>query len=125
MLLNKLKDFLMHRLKSYKHARNGMRIMIFTQINARIELIAALLVIVLGLIVSLSLIEWAVIAIAIGTVLISEIFNTAMEFLLDRISPQYSQLVKNIKDIAAAGVLLSVILAIVLGLLVFLPHFVA
>ncbi len=111
------------RYKSYLFAVNGLKVFFTTQTNAKIEFFAALFATFLGFYFNLSVHEWAFIVIAIGLVFIAEIFNTSIEFLTDIVSPQYSKAAGKIKDIAAAGVLFAVIIALVLGALVFIPKF--
>ena len=66
--------------------------------------------------------QWAVLAIAILTVFIAEIFNSAIENLADVVSPEYNDAIKRVKDYCAAAVLLASILAVIAGLLIFLPE---
>jgi diacylglycerol kinase len=57
----------------------------------------------------------------IGIVLVTEIFNTAAEVLVDLVSPDYHPLAKQVKDLAAGAVLLSAMMAVVVGLLILTP----
>ena len=69
--------------------------------------------------------EWCAIVIAMMAVWTSEALNTALEFLCDVASPEFHPLVEKAKDVAAAGVLISAMGAVVIGLLVFGPHLLA
>ena len=60
-------------------------------------------------------------ALAIGLVITSEIINSAIENISDFISPEKHDLIKKIKDLSAAGVLISAITAFVIGLIIFIP----
>ena len=108
------------RLKSIRHAMDGLVILFKTQANACIHLVAAIVVIAYGLYVKLNPNQWALITIAIGTVLLAEAFNTAMEFLTDMVSPGYHEQAKKVKDMAAAAVLLASLMALGIGAFVFL-----
>ena len=64
------------------------------------------------------------IIIAIALVIITEMLNTAIEFLTDLVSPNFHPLAKKTKDVAAGAVLVAAIIAVILGLMVFLPKFI-
>ncbi|MEN8209561.1 MAG: diacylglycerol kinase family protein [Candidatus Fermentibacteria bacterium] len=111
------------RLRSFKHAFRGIGTLLVTQMNARIHLIALLLVLAAGLHVKLSHGEWALVALAVGLVLSAEAMNSALEFLADHTAPEWHDSVQKAKDLAAGSVLLAAAAALAVGLLVFLPHF--
>ena len=110
------------RLQSFRHAFRGIRFAISGEHNIRIHLVAAVLVITAGFFLKLSSHDWIAILFAIGLVLISELFNSAIESIADFISPGHHQDIGKIKDIAAGAVLIAAITAVVIGILVFLPH---
>jgi len=66
--------------------------------------------------------EWVVILILSGIVFISEAFNTAIEIDMDLTSPNFHPYAKDTKDVAAGAVLLSAILAVIVGLIIFVPY---
>lgn len=110
------------RLQSFRHAFAGIRNILVYEHNFRIHLVAAVLAIILGIVLHISLWKWAVLSIVIFLVLIAEIFNSAMEKLADEVSPDYNEKIKKVKDYCAAAVLLVSILAIIVGLIIFLPE---
>ena len=79
------------------------------------------MVIFFGFYFNVSSIEWMALIFAIGFVIVSEAFNTAIEIDIDLTSPSYHPFAKDTKDVAAAAVLLSVFTAAIVGLIVFLP----
>tara|TARA_R100000750_G_scaffold62784_1_gene58045 strand:- start:58799 stop:59047 length:249 start_codon:yes stop_codon:yes gene_type:complete len=79
------------------------------------------MVIAAGLYFKLSTTEWLAIIIVIGLVLLTELLNTAIENIADFISPERHEKIKMTKDIAAAAVLISAIVALVVGMLIFVP----
>jgi len=95
--------------------------MIKEEHNFRIHLIAALCVLIAGFVFHLSELEWIAIVFAIGFVMAFEIINTSVETIADFISPEKHEKIKIIKDLAAAGVLISAISALIIGLIIFLP----
>jgi diacylglycerol kinase (ATP) len=108
-------------LKSFRFAFDGLFYVIKTQNNARIHLVATLLVIILSLSLDLSVLQWCAIIFSISIVWIAECFNTALEKLFDLVESKPNPLVKAGKDSGAAAVLVSAVLSISIGLFVLLP----
>lgn len=86
-------------------------------------MVVAIFVVAMGLWLGLSRVEWALIVIVIGLVWTAEIANTSLEALVDLISPDFHHLAKAIKDTLAAYVLMTAIIAIIIGILILLPAF--
>jgi diacylglycerol kinase (ATP) len=107
--------------RSFKFAICGLRDMFASQHNARIHLAAAFLVIIVGLLLDISKTEWLLVFFAMGLVLCAETFNTAVECLVDLVSPEKNKKAKRIKDTAAGAVLIAAITAAAIGLFIFLP----
>jgi diacylglycerol kinase (ATP) len=110
------------RVNSFRYAFEGIASMIRNEHNSRIHLFTAVLVIILGLIVHLSIIEWVAVTIVIGLVFITELINSALELLADLVDPETNPKIKRMKDYAAASVLISALIAIVAGGLIFVPR---
>lgn len=110
------------RLQSFRYAFAGIRNLLVYEHNSRIHLGVAILAVILGIILHISLWQWAVLAIAVFCVFIAEIFNSAIENLADVVSPEYDDAIKKVKDYCAAAVLLASILAVIVGFLIFLPE---
>jgi len=108
-------------LKSFGYSFSGLAYAFKAEWNFRFHLIALLLVTLAGWCFELSLNEWLWITAAAGMVLTAELFNTAIEVLVDLISPEIHPKAKIIKDVASAAVLLSAITAFIIGLIIFLP----
>ena len=119
--MNKEKFSIKKRIKSFKYAFNGLRILIREEHNARIHLFAMICVLVLGGLLKISIYEWTAVLFAIGIVISSEIFNSAIENIADFISKERREEIKRIKDLAAAGVLVCALTALLIGLIVFVP----
>jgi diacylglycerol kinase len=103
-------------------AFSGLWYALRTQRNARVHIAIAILAILLGIVLRISAIEFALVFVAITGVFIAEMFNTVFELCIDLASPNYHPLAKIAKDVAAGAVLLSAILSVVIGLFVFGPH---
>ena len=110
------------RLRSLRHAARGVALLARTQHNARIHLAATLLVLVLGWWLRISPADWRWLVVAITLVWAAEAMNTAFEYLCDVVSPEFSPIVRNAKDIGAGAALICSAGAAVLGVLVFLPY---
>ncbi len=113
------------RIQSFKHAFSGWWYVLRTQRNAWIHLLATLTVLVVGLILRIRTVEWAVLAVAIGLVWTAEFVNTALEAVVDLASPELHPLARVGKDVGAAAVLISALLAVIVGLLILGPPLLA
>ena len=112
-------NYLKLRLRSIKIALGGIWQVISTQQNARIHLAATVVVLIASILVGLSRIEWMILLQVIGFVWAAEIFNTAIEDLVDLFSPENDPTAKRIKDISAGAVLVSALVSLLVGLLLF------
>ncbi len=108
-------------LRGFIYAFRGIKQLLITQQNIRIHLLAAIVAVIMGFCFRISATEWMVIVILIGAVFAAEAFNTAIEFLVDKISPERDPMAGRIKDIAAAAVLIMAIAALIAGLIIFIP----
>jgi diacylglycerol kinase len=110
-------------IKSVTYALEGLFSALKTERNLRIHIVAMFIAMALGFYLNLSTTKWCIIILVTGFVLVAELFNTAMERLGDEAANgMQKKLIKKAKDIAAAGVLLSSIIAFIIGiLLLFIP----
>lgn len=113
------------RIKSFRYAIKGIVALFRSEANAWIHLVAALAVVAGGLWFDFSAIEWCLVAFAIGMVLAAEVFNTSIEALCNYLCKERDPMIGRIKDLAAAGVLISAIAAATIGVILFLPRIVA
>ena len=112
-------------MRSFGFAGQGIGYAIRTQANVRIHLTITALVIGAGLWLQLNPIEWAILIVMISVVLSAELFNTALEATLDRVSVEEHPLAKIGKDVAAGAVFVCAIGAVIVGLLIFGPRLLA
>jgi diacylglycerol kinase len=108
-------------IKRFGFAWNGLKIVASGQQNFRIHILAAMAAMGAGFILRLTSTEWCLIIVAIFLVMAMESMNTAVEKMVDFISPGYHEQAGQVKDIAAAAVLLAAIGAAVTGMIIFLP----
>ncbi len=105
--------------KSFLFAIQGFRTAVATERNIKVMLAVGACAVVAGLALQLDLISWAIVLLCCGVVIMAELLNTAVETVVDLVSPEFHPLAGRAKDIAAAAVwVLSVIVAVV-GVLVF------
>jgi diacylglycerol kinase len=109
-------------ISGFRYAFSGLWYALRTQRNVRVHVCIAILAILMGIVLHISAVEFAMIFVAITGVFIAEMFNTVFELSIDLASPEYHSLAKIAKDVAAGAVLLSAMLAVVIGLFVFVPH---
>jgi diacylglycerol kinase (ATP) len=107
-------------LRSFRYAFRGIGFLT-EENNMKFHLLAAVIILSAGFYVHLSATEWAVVIMQIGLVFAAEAFNTAIEKLCDFVSPDYAVLIGKVKDLAAAGVLIVSVIAVIVGIIIFLP----
>jgi diacylglycerol kinase (ATP) len=109
-------------IKSFRDALKGIGYVIRFERNARIHLVAALAVLVLGLATRVSDFELAAIFFAVIIVFLAELFNSAFEKTLDIIETRHHPQIAIVKDMAAGGVLIAAAAAVIIGVVIFLPR---
>lgn len=109
-------------MKSFKHAAHGIMVVFRAEQNFRIQLIAAVLVLVAALWFQVRYEEWIILIFLIGAVLVLELVNSILERIVDTFKPRIHPVVKDIKDIMAAAVLIASFIALLVGVTIFYPH---
>lgn len=107
---------------SFKAALSGAVYTVRTQPNARIELVAAMVVILLGWWLDISKMEWAILGLTVSLILALEAVNTAVESIVDLVSPEYHPLAKHAKDAAAGAQVFAVAGSLWVALFILVPH---
>lgn len=115
------KNSIKYQLKSFRWALNGLIVFFKTEVKAKIHSLIVVLVIVAGGYFKISISDWCFLCLTIGLVFISEIFNTILEKTADTIPDNYDKSRGTIKDMGAGAVLFSSIIAVIVGLFIFLP----
>ncbi len=110
------------RLKSFSCAFSGIYILISSQHNVWIHLFVSVMVIAAAFLFQVTVIEWIMLIFAIVIVLVAEAMNTSVELLCNFVSPDYQELIRKTKDVAAGAVLIAAVGAASIGLLIFLPY---
>jgi diacylglycerol kinase len=107
--------------KSFIYAFNGLKIAL-SERNMRVHIVCALTAIILGFVFHISMMEWIIVLICIGLVIALEMINTAIEYLVNLVSPEFNEKAGKIKDIAAGAVLVISFFVLIVGFLIFWKH---
>ena len=110
------------RIKSFGYAFKGIASLIRKEHNAWIHCTAIVLVTLAGFHFGITPTEWCIVVLCFGLVLAAEGFNTAIERLVDLVSPDFHPIAGDVKDVAAGAVLICVIVSAIVGLIVFIPY---
>ena len=108
-------------INSFKYAFKGIGSSLKSERNMKIHFTMMVLVIIASIFLNISIWEWITCIILFGLVISLEMVNTAIEIVVDMVSPEYNLKAGHVKDIAAGAVLVNAIVAFIVGLLIFLP----
>jgi len=108
-------------LTSFQHAFEGLLTLWKEEPNARIHSLAVIIVILAGIFFEVNKWEWLMLTLMMGLVITAELFNTAIERIMDHVTPEKHPKVKVIKDLSAAAVLVLALTALVVGGIIFFP----
>ena len=118
-----MKYDLKKQLRSFGYAWKGIQSCVGKEQNLSFHLIAAMAVIIAGIVLGITRTEWIMVVMCIGTFIAAELFNTAIEKLVDLVSPERHPVAGRVKDIAAGAVLICAVAAAIIGLIIFIPYF--
>jgi len=110
------------QLRSFGYAWKGIRCCVGKEQNLSFHLIATVLTVIAGFLLDIARTDWMIVILCIGVVIAAELFNTAIEKLVDLVSPQQHPVAGQVKDIAAGAVLVCAATATIIGLIVFIPY---
>ncbi len=108
-------------LKGFYYAWRGIWLVFSSERNMKVHLLATVLVVIFGFWLHISTVEWFICLLCIGAVLSAEMFNTAVEILTDKVSPEKSLMAEKVKDISAGAVLVVAIVSAIIGIAIFFP----
>ena len=110
------------RFRSFKFAFRGLKSLLIFEHNSRIHLLAAVIVIILGFIFRISLADWSLLILVIGLVFLSELINSSLEAISDVAKPEWNEKILRAKDYAAAAVLVTAVISVFIGGIIFIPR---
>ncbi len=105
--------------RSVRYALKGLKVMVYSENNARIHLLATSVVVILGFYLNITKKDWVSLMICIVLVWVTEAINTAFEKTVDMVSPEYRKIAGEIKDLAAGAVLISAVFSVIVGIMIF------
>lgn len=108
---------------SFVYAFNGLKTAFTSEHNMWIHALCTLAAIIVGFVFKINAVEWMMIVMSMALVWMAELMNTALEKAMDFISTETHPQIKLVKDIAAAGVLITALAAAVIGGIIFIPKF--
>ncbi|MDO4796432.1 MAG: diacylglycerol kinase family protein [Coriobacteriales bacterium] len=105
--------------RSFLFAIQGFRIAWRTERNIKVMVSGAVAAILVGLVLQIDLLSWAIVLLCCGVVIAAELLNTAIETVVDLVSPEYHPLAGRAKDVSAGAVWSLCVIVAVVGILVF------
>lgn len=108
-------------ISSVKDSFNGLNFIMISEHNFKREIILGILALIVCYILNVSRIEFIIILLVIALVIVSEIFNTAIEKTVDLYTREYNEIAKIVKDVSAFAVLTMCVFALVIGIIIFVP----
>lgn len=117
--------FFLNRIKAIKYAAKGFWILITSEHSIIAQTSIGIIMTIIGFLMHLSATEWMFQIMAIGLILVAESLNTAIEKMADFIHPEYHKQIGRIKDISAGAAFFAAIIAIIIGLIIYVPKFIA
>ena len=109
-------------INSFKYAISGIKLAFKEERNMKIHFLAMTLVIILGIILKITNLEWIICIILFGLVISAELLNTAIETLTNVVMPEKNEKAKITKDVAAGAVLVMAIVSAIIGIIIFIPR---
>lgn len=106
---------------SFSNAFAGISEAFKTQVNLKIHALIAITAITLGFYLKISTTEFLILILTIGTVVVAEMANTAIEQLSDAVTRDHNDYIKMAKDVAAGSVLLTAAFSVIIGIIIFIP----
>lgn len=117
-------SFFVDRIKSIGYAFKGMWILLSSENSIKAQTFISICMTILGFVMHISTTEWMLQLFAIGLVISTEALNTAIEKIANFIQPNFDKRIGEIKDIAAGAVAFASLIAIGIGLVIYLPKFI-
>ncbi len=108
-------------INSFKYAFTGIVTSFKTEQNMKIHVLIMILVIIAGIVLKVSALDWIILVIMFALVISAELFNTVIETVVDMITMEKNEKAKIAKDIAAGAVLVLAIGSVIVGLIIFIP----
>jgi diacylglycerol kinase len=119
--MNKIKNEPKKIVNSFKYAIRGIITGFKEERNMKIHILAVVIVVILGIVLKISKTEWIICLILFGAVISAELFNTAIETVVDIAMPEINEKARIAKDVSAGAVLIQAIISAIIGIIIFAP----
>ena len=119
--MNKIKNEPKKIVNSFKYAIRGIITGSKEERNMKIHILAVVIVVILGIVLKISKTEWIICLILFGAVISAELFNTAIETVVDIAMPEINEKARIAKDVSAGAVLIQAIISAIIGIIIFAP----
>ncbi|MCI8587297.1 MAG: diacylglycerol kinase family protein [Clostridia bacterium] len=123
--MNKIKNEPKKIVNSFKYAISGIITGFKEERNMKIHILAVVIVVILGIVLKISKTEWIICLILFGVVISAELFNTAIETVVDIAMPEINEKARIAKDVSAGAVLIQAIISAIIGIIIFAPKIVS
>lgn len=112
------------RIEALQNAFKGFIYAFKNEINLKIEVVISIIAIILAVILKITPLEFVIVIFSIGLVILAELLNTALEIITDISSLNYNNKIRRVKDISAAIVVITAVMAAVAGYVIYLDKFI-
>jgi len=112
----------MYASPNLKDAFRGLKLIIKNERNFRIDIVVSVIVVTIGFLLEISHFDWIALGLLIALVFISEAINSVIEAICDTVSSEYKVNIRYAKDVSAGAVLVSTIVSVIVGLIIFIPY---
>ena len=110
---------------SFKYALTGIANAVRSQQNLKIHLAISIVAVLLGIFLKIERLEWLTILVCMAVVFSAELMNTAVETVVDLVSPEFHPLAEKAKDVSAGAVLLASFFSLIIGAIIFIPKIIS
>ena len=115
-------DFITGRIRGGGYAIKGAWLLLKHEPSIQVQFVLAVIVTLMGFYFEITSTEWIMQLLAIGLVMCSEGLNTAVENIADFVHPDFHTKIGLIKDVAAGSVFFAALIAVIIGLIIYVPY---
>ena len=115
-------DFITGRIRGGGYAIKGAWLLLRHEPSIQVQFVLAIIVTIMGFYFEITATEWILQFLAIGLVMCSEGLNTAVENIADFVHPDFHTKIGHIKDVAAGAVFFAAVIAVIIGLIIYIPY---
>ena len=122
--MSKFSSFIKGRIRGCGYAFKGALLLLKTEPSIQVQSVITVVITVAGFYLDITKTEWMIQIFAIGLVMSVEGINTAIEEIADFVHPDFHNKIGFIKDVSAGAVFIAAVIAVIIGLIIYVPYFV-